>query len=49
MTGQGTWAALHAQRFALALRRTGLVKRLPPLRTDLFSGAVRAGQQLSLF
>lgn len=49
MRGEGIWADLIAQRFALALQRTGLKRDMPPLRCDLFAPPPRAGDQLSLF
>lgn len=49
MRGQGEWAALMRARFDLACRRLGLVRSLPPLRTDLFSVPPQPGDQLSLF
>jgi DNA repair photolyase len=49
MRGEGTYAALIAQRFRLAARRLGLDRPLPKLRTDLFRPPPRAGDQLSLF
>lgn len=49
MTGEGTEAALLRRRFEVSLKRTGLAKDLPPLRTDLFRVPPRAGDQLSLF
>ncbi len=49
MTGEGAFAELVAQRFAIAIRRLGLASTLPPLRTDLFQPPIRAGDQLSLF
>ena len=36
MTGQGEWARLMRMRYLVALRRTGLAEKLPPLRCDLF-------------
>ena len=36
MRGSGPYADMVAQRFRLALRRTGLSDTAPPLRTDLF-------------
>ncbi len=48
MRGEGTYAALIARRFEVAVRRLGLAKDLPPLRTDLFAVPGR-GRQLSLF
>ena len=47
MRGHGQWAALIAQRFALAARRLGYAKKWAPLRTDLFRVPGRA-QQLGL-
>jgi hypothetical protein len=47
MTGQGEWAGLLRQRFALARRRLGF-PGMPPLRLDLFQVPARGGQ-LSLF
>jgi len=49
MTGEGAFADLLAHRFAIAVKRLGLTKKLPPLRTDLFCPPARAGDQLSLF
>ncbi len=49
MTGEGLEAELLKRRFEVALKRTGLAKDLPPLRTDLFARPPRAGDQLSLF
>jgi DNA repair photolyase len=49
MTGEGLEAELLRRRFEVALKRRGLAKELPPLRTDLFSRPPRAGDQLSLF
>jgi DNA repair photolyase len=49
MTGEGAFAELVAHRFAIATRRLGLARDLPPLRTDLFRAPPRAGDQLSLF
>ncbi|PYE86058.1 PA0069 family radical SAM protein [Pseudoroseicyclus aestuarii] len=49
MTGQGQWAELMQQRFALACRRLGLTRSLPPLRSDLFRVPPRRGDQLELF
>ncbi len=49
MTGEGVFAEMVGQRFALATRRLGLARELPPLRTDLFRPPLRAGDQLSLF
>jgi DNA repair photolyase len=49
MTGQGIWADLHRKRLEMARRRYGLAAGLPPLRSDLFTVPVRAGDQLRLF
>lgn len=49
MVGEGVHAALIARRFALALKRTGLARSLPPADTGRFGPPPRAGDQLSLF
>ncbi|MEL7149447.1 MAG: PA0069 family radical SAM protein [Pseudomonadota bacterium] len=49
LTGEGLFAEMVAQRFAVATKRLGLAHDLPPLRTDLFRPPLRAGDQLSLF
>ena len=49
LTGEGPFAQLIAQRFAIAIKRLGLAYDLPPLRRDLFKCPTRAGDQLSLF
>ncbi len=49
MTGEGARAELLQQRFALACRRLGLRRGMPPLRTDLFRPPRRPGAQLELF
>ncbi|MEM9425564.1 MAG: PA0069 family radical SAM protein [Pseudomonadota bacterium] len=49
LTGEGLFAEMVAQRFALATRRLGLAHELPSLRTDLFAPPKRVGDQLSLF
>lgn len=36
MTGEGEFAQLMAHRFSIAIKRLGLARHLPPLRTDLF-------------
>ena len=46
MRGEGAFAALLAQRYAVATRKFGLDSDLPPLRTDLFR---RKTQQMTLF
>ncbi|WP_373635375.1 PA0069 family radical SAM protein [Yoonia sp. SS1-5] len=48
MVGQGAWASMIQQRFALVTRKLGLDRRLPPLRTDLFARPPQPGDQLSL-
>ncbi|WP_172294875.1 PA0069 family radical SAM protein [Pseudoruegeria sp. HB172150] len=49
MRGEGEYAQMMAQRFKLAVKRLGLDRDLPPLRTDLFRIPPRAGDQLELF
>ncbi len=49
MRGEGLWSDLIARRFDMALQRLGLVKKMPPLRSDLFTPPRPAGDQLSLF
>ena len=49
MVGEGVWADLHRQRFALALKRLGMQAKGPALRCDLFRPPSRLGDQLSLF
>lgn len=49
LTGQGIYAEMIHQRFRLSLRRLGLDRDLPPLRTDLFRVPPKPGDQLSLF
>jgi DNA repair photolyase len=49
MTGEGTFADLMRQRFAVAVKRLGLAIDLPPLRKDLFSVPPQAGDQFELF
>lgn len=52
MRGEGVFADLLAQRFAVATRRCGLDGGLPPFRTDLFKvpeSALPARAQLDLF
>ena len=49
MRGEGIWSDLIARRFDTAVRRLGLVQKMPPLRSDLFTPPARAGDQLSLF
>ena len=43
MRGQGALAELIGRRFAVAVRRLGLVREHPPLRTDLFEPPAPAG------
>lgn len=49
MVGQGPYAYQMQRRFELALNRNGLKKRLPHLRTDLFTQPQDQDDQLSLF
>ncbi|SHG25361.1 PA0069 family radical SAM protein [Cognatishimia maritima] len=49
MRGEGHYAEIMAHRAALAMRKNGLVKHLPALRTDLFAVPYEQGNQLSLF
>jgi DNA repair photolyase len=49
MTGQGTYAALIAQRFEKSVRRVGMSEGLPELRCDRFAVPRDDGGQLSLF
>lgn len=49
MRGEGRYAELIADRFALAARRLGLDLPQPELRCDLFRPPVMAGDQMGLF
>jgi DNA repair photolyase len=49
MRGEGVHAELVARRFEAACARLGLVRELPPLRTDLFAVPKAENAQLSLF
>ncbi|NNE88432.1 MAG: radical SAM protein, partial [Silicimonas sp.] len=49
LTGEGPFAQLITQRFAIATKRLGLAYELPPLRKDLFKCPARKSDQLSLF
>lgn len=49
MRGEGVHADLLARRFAVAARRAGLDRALPPLDCTAFAPPARAGDQLSLF
>ena len=49
MTGEGVHADLLARRFAVAARRLGLDRPLPPADTTRFAPPQRPGDQLSLF
>lgn len=49
MRGEGLFADLTAQRFAMAVKRLGLKTKLPPLRTDLFAPSLGDAAQPSLF
>jgi len=48
-TGEGAYATLMAQRFQKAKERSGLDKKFPPLRTDLFAAPKLDDGQMSLF
>ncbi|MEM8978191.1 MAG: PA0069 family radical SAM protein [Pseudomonadota bacterium] len=49
MRGEGVYASLIAQRWAVAAKRLGLVTKRDPMRCDLFHVPERKGDQLSLF
>jgi len=49
MSGQGPYAFALQRRFELAMNRNGLKKRLPHLRTDLFTQPEVPEDQMSLF
>lgn len=49
MRGEGEYAEMIAQRFAVTARRLGLDRDAPPLRRDLFRVPPRPGDQLCLF
>jgi len=49
MAGQGPYAFALQRRFELAMNRNGMKKRLPHLRTDLFTQPEVPEDQLSLF
>ncbi|WP_272006329.1 PA0069 family radical SAM protein [Roseovarius sp. ZX-A-9] len=49
MRGTGPYAEIIARRFDTAVRRLGLDRTLPALRTDLFRAPGQMGDQLSLF
>ncbi len=49
MRGEGAYATLMQQRFARAKERFGLDRKLPALRTDLFTPPAIEDNQLSLF
>ncbi|MBT8474270.1 MAG: PA0069 family radical SAM protein [Alphaproteobacteria bacterium] len=49
LRGEGAFAELMAQRFAIAVKRLGLATDLPPLRTDLFAVPPKPGDQMELF
>ena len=49
MKGEGAYATLMQQRFARAKARHGLDRKLPALRTDLFTPPVPEDAQLELF
>ncbi len=49
MRGEGPYAEMLDMRFRVALKRLGLNKHLPDLRTDLFRVPPKTGDQLDLF
>ncbi len=49
MTGRGIYATMLHQRFHLSLKRLGMGRTPPALRTDLFCVPPGEGDQLSLF
>ncbi|MEC7764024.1 MAG: PA0069 family radical SAM protein [Pseudomonadota bacterium] len=49
MRGEGPYAEMLEMRFRVALKRLGLAKSLPALRTDLFRVPPKPGDQLDLF
>ena len=49
MRGEGHYAELVAARFNIAIKRLGLAKSAPPMRTDLFRAPILTGTQMSLF
>jgi hypothetical protein len=49
MKGEGPYAMMLQQRFEKAAERYGLARKLPPLRTDLFTAPGREDAQLDLF
>jgi hypothetical protein len=49
MRGQGAYAEQLASLFAVAARRAGLDKRLPPLVATAFRRPAQPGSQLGLF
>ncbi len=49
MRGEGHYARLIAARFELAVKRLGLAKGLPDLRSDLFRVPPKPGDQMELF
>lgn len=49
MRGDGHYARLVGARFDVAVKRLGLARTLPELRTDLFAVPPKPGDQLELF
>ena len=49
MRGEGVWADLLQQRFARAVRASGMDGKLPKLRRDLFEVPLACGDQMALF
>ncbi len=49
LTGQGLFSEMIKRRFDIEVKRLGLARELPPLRTDLFQRPAGVGDQMSLF
>ncbi|SFM15891.1 PA0069 family radical SAM protein [Shimia aestuarii] len=49
MRGEGVYAEMIARRFEMAMRRYGLVRKLPALRCDRFAPPLARGGQMDLF
>ncbi|MEM7521746.1 MAG: PA0069 family radical SAM protein [Pseudomonadota bacterium] len=49
MRGEGAYAEMVAQRFAVTIKRVGLKAAAPPMRCDLFKPPVLPGAQMQLF
>lgn len=48
MRGEGPYAEMVAQRFKVAIKRSGLRSNAPPMRCDLFRAPILPGTQMSL-